>query len=210
LARQLHLRFVVVMTVCVGIVLLTYGDGAVGTLLAPLTAWTTHMTLPVLHWSGMEATRTATVISHPGGFAYEITYRCTGFLPVAFLTAAILASPGSLQRKVVGLTVGVPVLIGLNLTRLVHLFYVGVHNAAAFHVAHTLLWEGCLILAILGLWLGWMRWSESRATTERHQWARQSRGPWALSTRGVGTQLERAASGATWSTDHAESPHIDH
>lgn len=186
MARQLHLRFVVVMTVFVGVVLLTYSDVALGSLLAPLTALTTQMTLPVLHWSGMEATRTATVISHPGGFAYEITYRCTGFLPVAFLTASILASPGSLQRKVVGLAVGVPVLIGLNLTRLVHLFYVGVHNRAAFHVAHTLLWEGCLILAILGLWLGWMRWSESRAATAGHRLARRSRGPRTSSSRGGG------------------------
>ena len=106
-ARELHLRFVVVMTVFVGVVLLTYGDDTLGLLLAPLTALTTQMTLPMLHWSGMEATRAATVISRPGGFAYEITYRCTGLLPVAFLTASTLASPRSLQRKVVGLAVGV-------------------------------------------------------------------------------------------------------
>lgn len=165
MARELHLRFVAVMTVFVGVVLLTHGDDTLGSLLAPLTALTTQMTLPVLQWSGMEATRAAAVISHPGGFAYEITYRCTGFLPVAFLTMSILASPGSLQRKVIGLVVGVPILFGLNLARLVHLFYVGVYDPAAFHVAHTLLWEGCLILVTVGLWLGWMRWSESRGMT---------------------------------------------
>ena len=169
-----------VITVFLGVVLLTHCDNVLGALLAPLAALTAQMTLPLLHWSGMEATRAATVISHPGGFAYEISYRCTGFLPVAFLTACILASPGSLQRKVPGLAVGVPVLIGLNLTRLVHLFYVGVHNPAVFDVAHALLWEGCLVLAILGLWRGWMAWSESRTTTAGHRLACRSRAPRAL------------------------------
>lgn len=180
MARQLNRRFVVVMTVFVGVVFLAYCDNALGALLAPLATLTAQMTLLLLHWSGMEATRAATVISHPGGFAYEITYRCTGFLPVAFLTASLLASPGSLQRKVPGLAVGVPVLIGLNLTRLVHLFYVGVHNPVVFDVAHAVLWEGFLVLAILGLWRGWMTWLESRATTEKQRLACRSRAPRAL------------------------------
>jgi exosortase H (IPTLxxWG-CTERM-specific) len=184
--KQLNLRFVAVMTVFTGLVLLVYRADALGSLLAPLTALTARMTLVLLHWSGMEATRAATVISHPNGFAYEIYYRCIGFLPVAFLAASILASPGSLRRKVAGLAVGVPVLIGLNLTRLVHLFYLGVHNPAAFNVAHTLLWEGFLVLTILGLWLGWMGWSKSRTSTEGYRVARRSRGSWALSPRGVG------------------------
>jgi len=36
-----------------------------------------------------------------------------------------------------------------------------VHNPAAFDFAHSVMWEGFLILAILGLWLGWTRWSDS-------------------------------------------------
>jgi exosortase H (IPTLxxWG-CTERM-specific) len=158
LTRQLNIRFAAVMVSFTGVALLTYREDVVGAPLALLTAWTARATLALLHWLGMEATRVATVISHPSGFAYEIYYRCTGFLPVAFLTTAILASPGPWRRKLVGLVVGVPLLIALNLTRLVHLFYVGVYHPAAFDFAHTVLWEGFLILAILGLWLGWTRW----------------------------------------------------
>ena len=60
-----------------------------------------------------------------------------------FLTAAILASPGAMRRKVIGLAVGVPILIALNLTRLVHLFSLGVYHPEAFTLAHdivTLQW----------------------------------------------------------------------
>ena len=165
LTRQRNLRFVAVMVGFAGAVLLTYREDVLGTLLAPLTMWTARVTLALLHWLGMEATRVATVVSHPSGFAYEIYYRCIGFLPVGFLTTGILATPGRWRRKLVGLVVGVPVLIALNLTRLVHLFYVGVYHPAAFDFAHSVMWEGFLILAILGLWLSWTRWSDS--VTER-------------------------------------------
>ncbi len=166
LTRHLNLRFAVVMAVFAGVVLLTYREHMLGLVLVPLATVTAQMTVALLHWLSMEAARVATVISHPDGFAYEIYYRCTGFLPVAFLTASILASPGPLRRKCVGLAVGVPILIGLNLARLAHLFYLGVHHPAAFHFSHGVLWEGLFILATLGLWLGWTRWSDSRATFE--------------------------------------------
>lgn len=164
-SRQLNLRFATMMAVFVGVVLLTYRDDMLGLVLTPLTTLTANMTLALLHWLDMEAVRVMTVISHPDGFAYEIYYRCTGFLPVAFLTASIVAFPGTMRRKCVGIAVGVPILIGLNLARLVHLFYLGVHNPAAFELAHTVIWEGLLILAIFGLWLCWTRWSDSQSST---------------------------------------------
>jgi exosortase/archaeosortase family protein len=111
----------------------------------------------------MEAVRLVTVISHPDGFAYEIYYRCTGILPVAVLTVSILAYPGPLRQKLVALAAGVPILISLNLMRLVHLFYLGVHNPAAFDIAHAIVWETLLIVAIIGIWMGWTRWSDKRA-----------------------------------------------
>ncbi len=163
--RQLNLRFVTVMVGFLGVVLLTYREDVLGPLLAPLTTLTVRTTLTLLHWAGMEAIRVTTVISHPDGFAYEIYYRCTGFLPLAFLTASILAYPGTLRHKCVGLAVGLPILIALNLMRLVHLFYIGVHDPALFDLAHAVLWEGLLILAILGLWFAWTRWFDSQAST---------------------------------------------
>jgi len=161
--RQLNLRFAAVMLGFVGVVWLTYREDVLGPPLATLTTLTAQMTVALLHWLGMEAVRVTTVISHPDGFAYEIYYRCTGILPMAFLTVSILAYPGPLRQKFVGLAVGVPILIALNLTRLVHLFYIGVHSPAAFHIAHKIVWETLIILAIIGLWLGWTKWSHKRA-----------------------------------------------
>lgn len=166
--RHLNLCFAAVMMGVLGVALLTYREDVLGPLLAPVAMWTAHATFALLQWSGIEATRVATVISHPSGFAYEIYHRCTGFLPVALLTAAILASPGTLRGKIIGLAVGAPILIALNLIRLVHLFYLGVYHPVAFDFAHTVLWEALSILSILGLWGCWARWSTAGLGPEDH------------------------------------------
>lgn len=166
---RLNLRFISVMALFTGAVLLTYREDGLGLLLAPLTTVTAQMTLTLLHWLGMEAVRVGTVISHPGGFAYDIYYRCSGFLPVAFLSVAILASSGAPRRKLAGLAVGAPSLTALNLTRLVHLFYLGVHDPTAFDWAHEVLWEGLLILAVFGIWFCSTRWPEAQVRTEGRQ-----------------------------------------
>ena len=159
--RHLQLRFNFIMAAFCSAILLLYRDDILGSLLAPLTMMTAETTLALLHWTGIEAVRNATQIYHPGGFVYEIYYRCTGFLPAAFLTVAMLAYPRPLMRKLCGLAVGVSVMWALNLTRLVHLFYVGVYNPTAFDVAHTIIWQGVIILVCVGLWLGWIRWSQA-------------------------------------------------
>jgi len=139
----------------------TYREDVLGPILSPLTYYTARAALVLLHMCGMEAARAATVIYHPDGFAYEIYYRCTGFLPVAILTASIFASPGPLRFKFCGLAMGVPVLLAVNLFRLVYLFYVGIYIPAAFDFSHSVLGESLLILATLGLWLTWIKWNQS-------------------------------------------------
>src|SRR3990172_7982617 len=135
--RYVNLRFTAVMAIFVDVILLTYREDVLGSLLGPLTTLTAQVTLALLHWLGMEAARVGTLISHPHGFAYEIYYRCTGFLPVAFLTVSILASPGTLRRKCIWLAVGVPVLIALILVRFSPLFYMGFYNPPAFAFAQS-------------------------------------------------------------------------
>ena len=160
--RHAQLRFSLIMVAFCSLILLLYRDNILGSLLAPVTMMTAQTTLALLHWLGIEAVRVATQIYHPNGFAYEIYYRCTGFLPVAVITVAMLAYSRPLIYKICGLAVGVSVLWALNLTRLVHLFYIGVYNPAAFEVAHTVIWQGVIILASVGLWLAWIKWSQPK------------------------------------------------
>lgn len=152
--RKFSPRVLAVTGICGGIVLLACNEGLLASLLAPWTMVTSRITLALLHWCGMEAVRMGTIISHPDGFAYEISYRCTGIIPAAAHVAWTLLYSDTLRRRMIVLAVGFPLLLGLNLIRLVHLFYVGVHEPSAFEFVHGYLWVGVFILTLLGLWLG--------------------------------------------------------
>jgi exosortase/archaeosortase family protein len=117
------------------------------------------MTLAVLHGLGIEAARMVFQIHHPAGFAYEIYYRCTGILPVAILAICIVVFPASWRNKCIGLALGIPFLVALNLMRLVHLFYLGVHAPAAFDLAHRVIWEAVIVSATVLIWWLWSKWA---------------------------------------------------
>ena len=157
LTKKQKIRFIVVMTIFAVGVITTYRENVLAVVLTPLTAYTAQLTLYLLHLFGMEATRAAASIYHPSGFAYEIYYRCLGFLFVIIFTAAVLSYPRSIRKKVYGIVLGVPVLLMLNFIRLVTLFYVGVHHPVAFDFVHTFFWNIILFIVTIGLWLGWLR-----------------------------------------------------
>ena len=138
--------------------LMVYRDDLLGRFLGPWEESTARMTVALMHALKIEALRIGSQIHHPGGFAYEIYYRCTGLLPVALLSALIAATPGSpIRSKLVGASIGTPALVFLNLIRLVHLFQTGVYRPALFDLTHELVWELVMILATLGIWWGWSR-----------------------------------------------------
>ena len=152
-------RLGLVVGVLLALVLFTPRAPVLTAVMAPLDLLTAKATAAVVRASGMEVAREGAVLSHSCGFAIEVYWRCTGLLPSVFLAAAILASPGRPRRKALGIAAGVLVVLALNLVRLAHLFGLGVHYPDLFPLAHTVVWEGAGVLLVLGLWLGWMRWS---------------------------------------------------
>jgi exosortase/archaeosortase family protein len=151
--------FIMKAAVFMGVFLWGYRDDLIGHLLGPWVELTARMTVALLHLLGVEALRTGGQIHHPGGFAYEIYYRCTAVLPAALLAALTFTYTAPLARRVIGVALGVSVLITLNLVRLVHLFLLGVYRPALFEVTHGVVWELILIMATVGLWWIWSRWA---------------------------------------------------
>lgn len=122
--------------------------------LSPVEGWTAGATRWLLAGSGIEVERAGTILSHPGGFAYNVGYRCTGLVVVAFLAVGLLALPLGWRARARGLMAGVPLVLAANLARLVSLFYVGVYRREAFDFAHLVLWEAAMVLVILAVWIG--------------------------------------------------------
>ena len=119
----------------------------------------------ILAWIGMPVSQYAASLYIPGGFGYVVVLGCTGVVPAAVLAIAILASPAPAAARALGLVVAVPLVLLLNFLRLVHLFYLGVHDPQTFGLAHEVLWECALVLTTVGMWLGWWRWASQRRRT---------------------------------------------
>lgn len=172
--RKTNFHFVMTLMIFAVAVYFLYRDEVLSGLLAPLTTLTVDTTYLLLNGLRVEASREASVIFHPDGFAYEIYYRCTGILPVATYAVAVVAYPAFWRQKLLGLVVGVPLLFALNLTRLVHLFIIGVNTPEIFDFAHAYIWRGFMVLGVLGSWLVWEKWAQAKiahwTSVDHQQW----------------------------------------
>jgi len=90
-------------------------------------------------------------------FAVSIEAGCNGVEATIVLLAAILAFPAPWKRKLVGLAIGVVAVQGLNVIRVISLFYIGQWNLAIFEFAHRYVWQALIMLDVLIVWLLWVR-----------------------------------------------------
>jgi exosortase H (IPTLxxWG-CTERM-specific) len=91
------------------------------------------------------------------GFGVSIEPGCNGIEACIVLFAAVLAFPSSWRHKMIGLALGFVAVQGLNVVRVVSLFYLGQWNTAVFNFAHEYLWQALIMLDVLVVWLLWVR-----------------------------------------------------
>jgi exosortase H (IPTLxxWG-CTERM-specific) len=91
------------------------------------------------------------------GFAVAIEAGCNGVEASIVLVAAMLAFPAPWQRKLLGLAVGILAVQGLNIIRVISLFYLGQWNLNVFEFAHRYVWQALIMLDVLIVWLLWVR-----------------------------------------------------
>ncbi len=160
-------RFIAILAAFAVAAWLGYRDEYLGGVLVPLRQLTAQAALMVIQAIGLDAARDGVVIRHAGGFAYEISRGCMGVIPALFLAVGVLAWPGESRRKLAALLVGIPFLLGLNLARLAHLFFLGVRRPGQFGFAHEVGWEAAMVIAVFGLWLGLTAWAGMATVGER-------------------------------------------
>lgn len=89
----------------------------------------------------------------------KVVSSCSGVDFLCFFCAAILVFPAPALRKLAGVLIGVPLLLALNLARIMSLFVLGVHYPRAFDFVHEKLWAAILITATIVLYITWMKWT---------------------------------------------------
>jgi exosortase H (IPTLxxWG-CTERM-specific) len=95
--------------------------------------------------------------STTNGFAVSIEAGCNGVEATIVLIAAILAFPASWGRKLAGLAAGIVAVQGLNVVRVISLFYLGQWDFQVFEWAHLYLWQALIMLDVLVVFLIWVR-----------------------------------------------------
>ena len=96
--------------------------------------------------------------SASNGFAIEIERGCNGIEAMIVLAAAVLAFPAPLWHKLIGLAVGFVAIQGLNILRIISLFYLGQWSLTAFEWFHLYIWQALIILDALVVWLIWLKY----------------------------------------------------
>jgi exosortase H (IPTLxxWG-CTERM-specific) len=119
--------------------------------LAAISTW-----LVTLFDSGVVASGKV-IRSTTSGFAVSIEAGCNGVEATIVLVAAMLAFPAPWKHKLAGLAAGIVAVQGLNIVRVISLFYLGQWNYEVFEWAHLYVWQALIMLDVLIVWLVWVR-----------------------------------------------------
>jgi exosortase H (IPTLxxWG-CTERM-specific) len=120
--------------------------------LAHLSAWIVMLFDPHVASEGIILRNTE------NGFAVRIQAGCNGVEASIVLIAAVLSFPASLYYKVWGVIIGFLAIQGVNLLRIISLFYLGQWNETLFNWAHLYLWQILIMLDALIVFLLWLKY----------------------------------------------------
>ena len=110
-----------------------------------------------LSWIGHDVAVDGVRISNVR-FAVEVSDGCDAIQLCTLLTAAVVAFPAPLARRLRAIFFGVLWLQSLNFARIVSLFLIGIHSAGVFVSFHKVIWPTTLILITVATWIGWVLW----------------------------------------------------
>jgi exosortase/archaeosortase family protein len=79
----------------------------------------------------------------------------------------VLAFPARWRQRAAALAIGIPLLVVLNIVRVVSLFEIGVHAPVTFASAHVEMWQSVFIIATMFLWAMWA-WKVSTPKESAH------------------------------------------
>lgn len=121
-------------------------------LLADISGWLMSF------FDGNVQTYGKVIRSEVNGFAVSIEPGCNGVEAMIVLLAAILAFPAPWVHKLKGLFWGFIAIQGLNLLRIISLFYLGQWSTELFDWAHLYIWQALIMLDALIVFLIWIRY----------------------------------------------------
>ena len=160
---RFFLVFVVVLAMLFGIEMLNPVQHAV---VQPWTTLLARMSGALMSLFDTDVIAYGRVLqSRATGFGVTIEAGCNGVEAAIILIAGMVAFPASWRLKLIGIAIGILAVQGVNLLRIISLYYLGKWNMQVFEFAHLYLWQALIMLDVLIVWLLWMQMVARR--TER-------------------------------------------
>jgi len=91
-----------------------------------------------------------------GSMDFEIIHECTGIFAIMITSSSILAYPTQFKDKAIGILFIIPLILGMNIIRLLFLIFIGKNHPDLFEIIHSYLWQGTFIIFIILAWFLWI------------------------------------------------------
>lgn len=127
-----------------------------------LVAFLSYKTLKML---GIQVSLSGSLLTVVEGFKIslvEISMDCTGWKSLYALAALTIATPGfKTKRKAIFLILALPFVFFVNIFRIAITSYLSlVLEPVSFGLFHDIFWQWGLILAVLGVWVLWLKYEK--------------------------------------------------
>ena len=90
-----------------------------------------------------------------GDFRVDVSPACSGAVPAMIYVSAVCAYPASRRAKMIGAAIGIGVIGGVNLIRVVTLFLIGLFYNEYFHDTHVYVAQALVVAIAVATWLFW-------------------------------------------------------
>jgi exosortase/archaeosortase family protein len=127
----------------------------IAAMLAQLSAWLSWLLLRGLGLVVGFPVRINGTNLASGSFVVDVSPACSGAVPSIIYLAAVFAFPTSVRAKMIGAGLGVGVIHGVNLLRVVTLFIVGLFFNQYFHETHVYVAQALVVAIAVATWLFW-------------------------------------------------------
>lgn len=122
---------------------------------------TAHIVSSILNATGIQNTVDYNII-HLRNDTWNVTSECTAINAVFLFIAFICAYSSAFRSKVLGLIAGIPLIVAVNILRLVVLGWVTEYWPKNAHLFHDYVWETIFLFFIIALWFIWINLVVSR------------------------------------------------
>ncbi|MBI4776614.1 MAG: archaeosortase/exosortase family protein [Deltaproteobacteria bacterium] len=123
--------------------------------LLPYFALLTHAVYAVMSVFYQGFSWEGNILRHPG-FAFEITRGCDGLTSLILLVAAIIPFPVSIGRKILGLAIGIPVILGFNYLRILILALTKLNFPDSFQTMHVQILQPAMVIVTFAVFVAWL------------------------------------------------------